>query len=50
MEENIEDKRVPCEIYSRITGYIRPVDAWNPSKQQEFADRKMYNVDEIINQ
>ncbi|MBQ7584424.1 MAG: ribonucleoside triphosphate reductase [Lachnospiraceae bacterium] len=30
------------EIYSRITGYYRPVQNWNDGKIQEFADRKTY--------
>lgn len=40
-------KRVPCEVYSRIVGYLRPVRDWNVGKQQEFAERKMYNVREL---
>ena len=32
------------EIYSRITGYYRPVANWNDGKTQEFADRKTYDV------
>ena len=32
------------EIYSRITGYYRPVQNWNDGKAQEFRDRKVYNV------
>jgi ribonucleoside-triphosphate reductase len=31
------------EVYSRIVGYIRPVAAWNPGKQEEFKSRKTYN-------
>ena len=30
---------VPCEVYSRIVGYLRPVENWNNGKQQEFKDR-----------
>jgi ribonucleoside-triphosphate reductase (formate) len=33
---------VPCEVYSRIVGYLRPVQAWNEGKQQEFAERQMF--------
>jgi len=29
-----------CEIYSRVVGYFRPVDQWNPGKQEEFKNRK----------
>jgi ribonucleoside-triphosphate reductase len=32
------------EIYSRITGYYRPVQNWNDGKVQEFEDRRTYNV------
>jgi ribonucleoside-triphosphate reductase len=34
----------PTEVYSRITGYYRPVQAWNDGKTQEFAERKTYNI------
>ncbi len=34
----------PTELYSRITGYYRPVQNWNTGKSQEFKDRKVYNV------
>jgi ribonucleoside-triphosphate reductase len=30
------------EVYSRITGYYRPVQNWNDGKSQEFKDRKVY--------
>ncbi len=32
------------EVYSRITGYYRPVQNWNDGKTQEFRDRKLYQV------
>ena len=32
------------EVYSRITGYYRPVQNWNDGKSQEFKDRKVYTV------
>ena len=31
------------EVYSRVVGYFRPVNQWNPGKQAEFQDRKEYN-------
>ena len=31
------------EVYSRVVGYIRPVAAWNPGKQEEFKMRKTYD-------
>ena len=30
---------VPCEVYSRIVGYLRPLQAWNEGKQQEYEER-----------
>ncbi|HOW60707.1 MAG TPA: ribonucleoside triphosphate reductase [Candidatus Moranbacteria bacterium] len=35
------------EIYSRVVGYIRPVQQWNKGKQAEFKDRKEFIVTEI---
>lgn len=34
-----------AEVYSRVVGYIRPVEQWNGAKQAEFGDRKEYCVD-----
>ena len=33
-----------AEVYSRITGYYRPVKNWNDGKSQEFRDRKVYDA------
>ena len=33
-----------CEVYSRVTGYFRPVANWNRGKQEEFKERKPYKV------
>ena len=41
-----ENVKVPCEVYSRIVGYLRPVQAWNEGKQAEFEDRKTFQVPE----
>lgn len=35
------------EVYSRITGYYRPVQNWNDGKAKEFKDRKEYVVDGV---
>lgn len=34
-----------CEVFSRVVGYMRPVDQWNDGKRQEFKDRKVFKVD-----
>lgn len=36
------DCKEKTEVYSRITGYYRPVQNWNDGKSQEFKDRKIY--------
>ena len=33
------------EIYSRVVGYLRPVNQWNEGKQTEFKNRKLYAID-----
>jgi len=37
----------PCEVYSRIVGYLRPVAQWNFGKQQEFKERKEFKLPKI---
>lgn len=41
-------KTTECEIYSRVVGYIRPVNQWNKGKQQEFRDRTTFDLREKI--
>ena len=38
-----DDERTPCERYTRIMGYHRPIDYANPGKQQEHRDRRFFN-------
>jgi ribonucleoside-triphosphate reductase len=45
---NGEHKQCPtcgarCEVYSRVVGYLRPVDQWNDGKQAEFAVRRTFD-------
>ena len=37
-----------AEVYSRITGYYRPVKNWNDGKSQEFKDRKTYDIENSV--
>lgn len=51
---NGEQKRCPkcgrvTEIYSRITGYYRPVQNWNDGKLQEYANRTEYRMGSMTN-
>ncbi len=41
---NKEKVIVPCEVYSRVVGYYRPVQSWNEGKQEEFKERKTFKV------
>lgn len=36
-----------CEVYSRVVGYLRPVQQWHLGKKQEFKDRKDYKLKNI---
>jgi anaerobic ribonucleoside-triphosphate reductase len=37
-----------CEVYSRVVGYLRPVDQWNDGKQAEFAIRKTFDRSTVL--
>ena len=46
-----DDEQLPAgtcgqetEVYSRVTGYYRPVTRWNKGKQEEFKDRKTFEI------
>ncbi|HNX22478.1 MAG TPA: anaerobic ribonucleoside-triphosphate reductase [Spirochaetota bacterium] len=36
--------KIPSEIYSRVSGYYRPVNQWNKGKQEEYACRTCLNI------
>lgn len=37
-----------CEIYSRVVGYLRPVEQWNAGKQAEFKLRKNFDYETLL--
>ncbi|MEA3308920.1 MAG: anaerobic ribonucleoside-triphosphate reductase [Chloroflexota bacterium] len=37
--------KVPCEVYSRIVGYLRPTRNWNEGKQEEFKERQIFQLE-----
>ncbi|MBD3329650.1 hypothetical protein GF357_04105 [Candidatus Dojkabacteria bacterium] len=41
--KELESKRTPCEVYSRVVGYLSPVKNWNRGKKSEWNKRKNYN-------
>lgn len=40
--------RVPCEVYSRIVGYLRPVQNWHQGKRQEFSERRVFRLPDMV--
>ena len=42
-------KKSKCqvEVFSRVTGFYRPVQSWNKGKTEEFRDRSKFSVPEI---
>ena len=46
-EQTMVEKKIPCEVYSRVVGYLRPVQNWNNGKQQEFTERKTFRLREM---
>ena len=38
-----EGRKTKCEVYSRVVGYLRPVEQWNAGKQEEFKQRKTFD-------
>jgi len=33
-----------CDVYSRVVGYMSPLDRWNVGKKREWEDRKTFKV------
>ena len=40
-------KQIPCEIYTRIVGYYRPVSEANKGKREEISQRKLYKLPQL---
>ena len=38
-----DEERTPCEIWTRVMGYFRPVSSFNVGKKGEFAERKYFS-------
>ncbi len=39
----VQDKRQPCEVWTRVMGYHRPVSSFNTGKKAEHAERKFFD-------
>jgi hypothetical protein len=42
--------KIPAEVYSRVSGYFRPVNQWNRGKQEEYTNRVTINVSSLTGQ
>lgn len=40
---SVQDKRQPCEVWTRVMGYHRPVSSFNTGKKAEHAERKFFD-------
>lgn len=40
--EQLKEKRTKCTVYTRVMGYLRPVESFNTGKKGEFSERKHY--------
>lgn len=38
-------KKCDVEVFSRVTGFFRPVQSWNAGKTEEFKDRQKFKVE-----
>lgn len=47
--ERTAEWRTPCEVYTRVMGYIRPVSGYNPWKRTEFYSRKYFEEAKVDN-
>lgn len=46
LKQQVKEARgTPCEVFSRVVGYMRPVQNWNKGKKEEFGMRKMFDVE-----
>ena len=43
--QKIKVKLIPCEIFSRVVGYYRPIQNWNEGKVEEWKERMMLELD-----
>ncbi len=40
-----DNERTPCEVWTRVMGYHRPIDSFNIGKKGEVAERKYFKED-----
>lgn len=40
--------KMPCEVYTRVVGYLRPISSFNAGKRQEVEDRVPFNMGKAL--
>ena len=48
-KEGVEIQRTPCQVFTRVMGYLRPVSHYNIGKKSEFYSRKYFNEEKSVN-
>ena len=43
-----DEERQPCEVWTRVMGYFRPVSEFNIGKKSEYAERKCFNISKAL--
>lgn len=43
-----DEERTPCEIWTRVMGYHRPLESFNRGKKSEFYARKCFTEEKIV--
>lgn len=42
-----DSERQPCEVYTRVMGYIRPTNTFNTGKKSEYLERKCFTEEKV---
>jgi ribonucleoside-triphosphate reductase len=40
----VTKRKIKTEVFSRVSGYFRPVQNWNKGKKEEFRERKFVDI------
>lgn len=43
-----DDERQPCEVWTRVMGYFRPVSEFNIGKKSEYAERVCFSEEKLV--
>jgi ribonucleoside-triphosphate reductase len=43
MQDEGNQKRTRCEVYSRVVGFLSPLSQWNRGKKEEYRDRVTFH-------